>query len=55
MGPTPSPRFKITAVFIEPSTALSLTDALSTLVPQSSGTGIKSVDSNLIMSFGLIL
>ena len=43
------------AVLIDPLTALFLTASLSGFVSQSSGTGMKSVDSNLTISFGLMV
>ena len=42
-------------ILIDPSTALFLTEALSVFVAQSKGTGMKSVDSNLTISLGLMV
>ena len=53
--PKPTPRSVIVTILIEPSTALSLTEATSEFVDQSVGTGIKSVDSNFTISLGLIV
>ena len=53
--PSPTPRSVTATILIEPSTALSLTAALSVEVAQSAGTGIKSVVSNFTISLGLIL
>ena len=53
--PYPIPLFVTTATSTEPSTAESLTKLTSVLVDQCVGTGMYSVESNLITSFGLIL
>ena len=45
----------IVTILIDPSTALSLTAASSVFVSHSFGTGIKSVESNLTISPGLIV
>ena len=42
--PKPTPRSVTVTILIDPSTALSLTAAVSELVDQSRGVGIKSVD-----------
>ena len=51
----PIPRSVTVTILIDPSTALFLTGALIALVFHSTGTGIKSVDWNLIISVGLIV
>ena len=53
--PKPTPRLVTVTILIDPSTALSLTAALSAPTDQSDGTGIKSVVSNFTISLGLIL
>ena len=53
--PIPTPRSVIVNILTEPSTATSLTGALSVLVYQLEGTGIKSVASNFTISLGLIV
>jgi hypothetical protein len=53
--PRPTPELVTVTTLIDPSTALSLTAALSVEVDQSAGTGIKSVDSNFTTSFGLMV
>ena len=54
-GPILVVSYVIVTILIDPSTALSLTDALSLDVSQSLGTGIKSVESNFTISDGLIV
>ena len=45
----------ITIEFILPSTAFAFVEILSPEIPQSSGTGIYSIESNLIISEGFIV